>query len=132
MKMSTSCYCLSVRTGAFLSIGWSVVYSTVQIAYVVTQEWGKINQHVHIKQENIASPENKFHILPSNNSNDTASYSTNLSSSYPSVLMPDGWDGDVIYNVHLLLLVVYLAVFISCMALILGIYRVGCNTYSLV
>ena len=131
--MSTSCYCLSVRTGAFLSIAWSVVYSTVQIAYVVTQEWGKSTQHEHVhnKEDNTTSAENESHITQSNVSNDTADDSPNPSSSYPSVLMPDGWDGDVLSHVHLLLLVVYLSVFISCMTLLLGIYRVGFNTYSL-
>ena len=52
-----------------------------------------------------------------NNSNESAS-------TYPSVLIPGGWDGDVLHHVHLLLLAVYLAVLISCLTLILGILTV--------
>eukprot|EP00090_Calanus_glacialis_P025621 TRINITY_DN4011_c0_g1_i1.p1 TRINITY_DN4011_c0_g1~~TRINITY_DN4011_c0_g1_i1.p1 ORF type:complete len:211 (+),score=46.22 TRINITY_DN4011_c0_g1_i1:55-687(+) len=89
--MSASFYCLSVRTGAYVSIAWSVVYSTFQVAYAAIQI-------------------NKL----GNNSTESAS-------TYPSVLIPGGWDGDVLHHVHLLLLPVYLTVLISCLALILGI-----------
>jgi hypothetical protein len=33
----TSFYCLTVRTGAYLSIAWSMVYSTFQVAYAAIQ-----------------------------------------------------------------------------------------------
>ena len=55
--------------------------------------------------------------------------STYRTSTYPSVLIPGGWDGDVLHHVHLLLLAVYLAVLISCLALILGIFLV-CITHE--
>ena len=50
--------------------------------------------------------------------------STESASTYPSVLIPAGWDGDILHHVHLLLLPVYLTVLISCLALILGILTV--------
>ena len=124
--MSTSCYCLSVKTGAFLSICWSVVYSIVQIAYVVRQEYCEGIPYVYNKQENKSYPQNEGIKVLSNEVNHT----THSSVLHPSVLIPDGWDKDVLSHVHLLLLVLYLAVFISCLFLILGIFRVQLNTFS--
>jgi hypothetical protein len=45
---------------------------------------------------------------------------------YPSVLIPEGWNASVVSHLHLLLLVVYLTVLISCIILVLGIFMVGC------
>jgi hypothetical protein len=94
----------------------SVEYTIFHIAYVVIQECGKINKPVNNTEENGSQiTHSPLHATP-----------------YPSVLMADGWDGDVLSHVHLLLLVVYLTVLISCMTLILGICRVGYTTHSTV
>ena len=49
---------------------------------------------------------------------------------YPSALIPDGWNADVVSHIHLLLLVVYLPVLISCIILALGIFFVGYTKYK--
>ena len=49
---------------------------------------------------------------------------------YPSVLITEGWHGDVVSHVYLLLLVVYLTVLISCIILVLGIVMVGYTKYK--
>ena len=49
---------------------------------------------------------------------------------YPSVLIPEGWNVDVVGHVHLLLLVVYLPVLISCIILVLGIFLVDIKNIS--
>ena len=49
---------------------------------------------------------------------------------YPSVLIPEGWNEDVVSHIHLLLLVVYLPVLISCIILALGIFLVDIQNIS--
>ena len=49
---------------------------------------------------------------------------------YPSALIPEGWNGDVVSHVHLLLLVVYLPVLLSCIILALGIFLVDIQNIS--
>jgi hypothetical protein len=49
---------------------------------------------------------------------------------YPSALIPEGWNANVVIHVHILLLVVYLTVLISCIILVLGIFMVGCTKYK--
>ena len=49
---------------------------------------------------------------------------------YSSALIPEGWNEDVFSHIHLLLMVVYLPVLISCIILALGIFFVGYTKYK--
>ena len=121
--MSSTCYCLSVRTGCFLSIAWSVGYSIVQVAYVITQVSG-----VHHFPQ---SGKNKLPVFNITKKNVSLPHYENLPSiRYPSVLLPEGWNEDVVSHIHLLLLVVYLTVLISCIILVLGIFLVEYAKYK--
>ena len=69
---------------------------------------------------------NKHPVFDIAKKNGSLSYYEHLPSNrYPSVLIPEGWNEDVVRHIQLLLLVVYLPVLISCIILGLGIFLVG-------
>ena len=68
---------------------------------------------------------NKHPVLDIAKKNGSLPYYENLPSiRHSSVPMPEGWHVDVVSHVHLLLLVVYLTVLLSCIILVLGIFMV--------
>ena len=64
--------------------------------------------------------------MPKSKKNGSDLYYEHLPGTHsPSILIPEGWQVDVVNQMHLLLLVVYLLVLISCLLLALGIFLVG-------